>query len=70
MGDLSIYIYRSKNETNFINLLRSYGYFPLITLPTSTTPTSATIIDHVLTNDIQHNTNPMILQTVITDHYQ
>ena len=65
MGDLNINISAkncSNNETNFINLLLSYGSFTLITL--SITPTSATIIDHTLTNDIKHNTKPMALQTV------
>ena len=72
MSDLNINIstnIRSKNETNFINLLRSYGSFPLISLPTRIHPTSATTIDYILTNNIKHNTKPIVPQTVITDHY-
>ena len=43
--------------------------FLLLILPNNTTHTSAIMIDHILTNDIKHNTKPMVLQTVITDHF-
>ena len=51
-------------------MLLSHGVLPLITLPTRVTDVSATIIDHVLTNDIKHSLEPGEIQTqVISDHY-
>ena len=57
MGNLNIIISannRSKNETNYVNLLLSYGFFPLFTLPTSITPTSATITYNLATSSSSH----------------
>ena len=51
-------------------MLLSHGVLPLITLPTRVTDISATIIDHVLTNDFKHSLEPGVIQTqVISDHY-
>ena len=51
-------------------MLLSHGVQPLITLPTRVTDVSATIIDHILTNDIKHSLEPGAIQTqVISDHY-
>ena len=44
--------------------------FYRLSLPTRVTDVSATIIDHVLTNDIKHSLEPGVIQTqVISDHY-
>ena len=48
----------------------SHGVLPLITLPTRVTDDSATIIDHVFTNDVKHSLEPGVMQTQdICDHY-
>ena len=47
----------SNNDSNvnsaneYVNMLASNGYFPLITLPTRVTAVSSSIIDHIITND-------------------
>ena len=51
-------------------MLLGHGVLPLITSPTRVTDVSATIIDHVLTNDIKDSLEPGVIQTqVIGDHY-
>ena len=45
------------------------GFFPIITKPTRVTETSATIIDHIITNDLTRRLFPIILKTDLTDHY-
>ena len=39
-------------------MLLGYGVLPLMTLSTRVTNNSATIIDHVLTNDFKHSLEP------------
>ena len=54
VGDFNIDIASSSSASNFatdyINLLASNDYFPLVTLPTRVTETSSTVIDHIITN--------------------
>jgi len=37
--------------------------------PTRVTSDSSTIIDHIITNDIQHNLHPAVIEENLTDHY-
>ena len=51
-------------------MLLSCGVLPLITKPTRASDSSATIIDHILTNDYEHSIIPSIVETnEISDHY-
>ena len=43
--------------------------FNIITKPTRVTPISATLIDHVITNDIAHTIVPSIILSHLMDHY-
>ena len=46
------------------------GILPLITKPTRVSDSSATIIDHILTNDLEHSSILGIVEkTEISDHY-
>ena len=38
----------------YLNVLISYGAFPLITKATRVTKNSSSIIDHIISNDIKH----------------
>ena len=73
LGDISMIISpvnRSTAANQYINMLLSHGVLPLITLPTRVTDVSATITDHVLTNDIKHSRKPGVMQTQdISNHY-
>ena len=54
----------------YLNMLISYGAFPLITKPTRVTKNSSSIIDHIISNDIKHYILPGIFETCnVCDHY-
>jgi len=73
LGDMNLDI----NKHNCTDLAQSYmyvlntkGFFPVITKPTRVTHTSATIIDHILTNNTTQPLIPGIVRTdEISDHY-
>ena len=50
-------------------MLASHGYFPLITLPTRVTNSSATIIDQIISNDNLHTLKPGVIRADLSDHY-
>ena len=67
LGDLNINsssINRSPSAKRFLNMLLSCGAFPLITKPTRITDNSATIMDHIITNDYEHCIIPGIVKTI------
>ena len=55
----------------FVDMLSSNSFVPLITRPTRVTPTSATFIDNIFTNNIAHVSHCMqrLLVTDVSDHY-
>ena len=58
------------NVRDFFNLIFQNGIFPLINRPTRVTKSSATIIDHVLTNTIiDSEVQSGIIKTDISDHF-
>ena len=62
-------INRTPVAKRFLNMLLSCGVLPLITKPTRVSDNSATIIDHILTNDYEHFIIPGIITTnEISDH--
>ena len=74
LGDLNIDLLKYENHkptATFLENLYTYSVFPLITKPTRITNESATLIDHVLTNNFDVNSKHMqgILCTSISDHY-
>ena len=65
-----------KNEThlptsNFLDLMYSCSFLPLIHKPTRVTKSTATLIDNIFTNHLQVNLNTIngILLTNISDHF-
>ena len=72
MGDFNIDLlkFEMHNKTNFyIDNIFSNAYIPLITKPTRLTPHSATLIDHIYTNDISRSYKSGIIITDIADHF-
>ena len=74
MGDLNIDFLRADDHRatgELLDVLYCNNVFPLITKPTRVTSTTATLIDHILTNnfvdDMMHIQG--ILCTPISDHY-
>ena len=54
---------------NFVDLLHGCGLLSLINKPTRVTNSTATLIDHVWSNDYQNLNNSCILYSFITDHF-
>ena len=74
LGDLNIDLLKHENHQSaaaLLDSLYSYNVFPLITKPTRVTRESATLIDHVLTNNFDMISKHVqgILCTSISDHY-
>ena len=72
MGDLNIntsLINRSPDDMHFINTLISCGAFPIITKPTRVTDTTATVIDHIITNVTNHEILPRVIETLEVNHH-
>ena len=74
LGDLNIDFLKCDEHrltSSFIDTLYSNNVFPLITKPTRVTQSTATLIDHILTNnfDVMGNHKQGILCTDISDHY-
>ena len=73
VGDLSINSLDCSINTNirdFFNLVFQDGVFPILNRPTRVTKSSATIIDHVLTNTIiDSEVRSDIIKTNISDHF-
>ena len=74
LGDLNICFLKNESHkltSEFLDLIYSYGVFPLITKPTRVTKTSATLIDHILTNNFDTNARHKqgILCSSISDHF-
>ncbi len=71
-GDLNIDVLKYSNcprATEYIDLLFSYGFLQLIAKPTRCTNSSATLIDHCLTNANNLTSNSVILTTNVSDHF-
>ncbi len=71
-GDLNLDVLKF-NENKFINeyidLTFSYGFLQLISKPTRIQNNSATIIDHILTNNLSIECDTSILCCSISDHF-
>lgn len=71
-GDFNIDLLKSSSNANtedFVNLLFSYGLYPLIDKPTRVTVGSATLIDNIFTNMLCSSTNGIIVTDCISDHF-
>ena len=56
----------SNLATDYINLLASNGYFPLVTLSTRVTETYSTVVGHKSTNDHEHSIIPGRIKSDLT----
>ena len=73
IGDINIDINRT-NQTcpqadRYMQVITSNGAFSLITKPTRITDKTASVIDHIITNDTAHSILPRVIPTSLTDHY-
>ena len=72
MGDMNIdmlkYGTHDRTET-YVDGIFSRGFRPCILKPTRLTHTSATLIDHILTNDITNRSSSGIIINDVADHF-
>ena len=72
MGDMNIDMlkYGSHDLTDtYVDGIFSRGFLPRILKPTRVTRSSATLIDHILTNDITARTSSGIILNDVADHF-
>lgn len=70
MGDYNIKLLNVNNNImNYTNLFHSYIFFQTITKPNSVTGRSATLIDHIWTNDITNYIRSGIMHINLSDHF-
>jgi exonuclease III len=72
LGDLNIDLLKYKSSsiaTDFVESIFSHGFLQIITHPTRCIGNSATLIDHVITNNIQSAYESCIIISRISDHY-
>ena len=73
LGDKSINIIGTNQlfpqAEKYLQAITSNGAFSLITKPTRVTGKSAKVIDHFITNEVEHTVMSFVIQTSIIDHY-
>ena len=72
MGDMNINMlnYGVHNQTDtYVDGIFSRGFLPQILMPTRVTHRSATLIDHLLTNDITSASSSGIIINDVADHF-
>ena len=72
MGDFNISVLdysTSPPVENFLNLIISRNYYPVITRPTRVPPISCTLIDNIFCNSIDEIESTGVITTNISDHY-
>ena len=72
LGDFNINIMQenqSKCANDYINLIIRNSAAPIITIPTRVTATLSTLLDHIITNNMDQVISPTVIETDITDHY-
>jgi Reverse transcriptase (RNA-dependent DNA polymerase) len=72
VGDFNLDILKfnsCENCTDYINNLFLHGFLQIVSRPTRCTNTSATLLDHILTNDIRVNYDTCILLSKMSDHF-
>ena len=57
-----------KHCQNLIETMTKYGFFQLVSRPTRITDHSATLIDHVYSNNVQHTHSCNVLTVDLSDH--
>lgn len=72
MGDMNIDLLKCDNhsKTNeYLDNVITHGFLPVITKPTRICSSTATLIDHIYTNDISSTHHSGIIITDVADHF-
>ena len=71
-GDFNLDLLKHDSNTyvhDYINLMYTYSYLPIINRPTRVSSGTATLIDHIWSNDLESDFKSGILRTDISDHF-
>ena len=71
MGDFNLDLIKSEHHSatgKFLSDMNSVGFHPLISLPSRITPSSATLIDNIFTNDFCRPISSGMVFSAISDH--
>ena len=72
MGDFNIDLLKFGSHcktSDYLDNIFSHGFIPTITKPTRVTKNSATLIDHIYSNNISTSTTSGIIITDVADHF-
>ena len=73
IGDVNIDINRTNQNSpqadRYMQVITSNGAFSLITKPTRVMNKTATVIDHIVTNNTAHSILPRVIRTSLTHHH-
>ena len=70
LGDFNINLLSSDSSVSaYNNTLTSNSFFHIISQPTRVIKSSATLIDHILTNSLNSNSTPGVVRYDICDHF-
>lgn len=72
LGDFNLNLLKHNSDTlveDYLNVLYSSYFFPLIHKPTRVKETSATLIDNILSNSLTEGMKSGILYTDLSDHF-
>ena len=69
LGDININTQNKSFAEKYSNVITSNGAVSVITKPTRVTAKTATVIDHIITNDTSHKIIPSVMYGSITDHF-
>jgi len=72
LGDINLDVLKMCNHgptADYVENIFSMGYLQLITKPTRCTGASATLIDHILTNELKNDYESGIITNRISDHF-
>ena len=73
VGDININIdesNRTDTAIKYLKIILSSEALPIITMPTGVTSSCSTTIDPIITNDLEHNLIPFVVQEDMTDHFR
>ena len=72
MGDFNIDLMQSNQNNvikNYVDMIFSMSFFPMITKPTRINCGTATLIDNIFTNSLDHRSVSGILLSDLSDHF-
>ncbi len=72
LGDMNVCLLKFQTHAktnNYLDSIFSHGFLPIISKPTRVTTSTATLLDHIYTNDITSSYNSGIIINDIADHF-